>query len=255
MSDTATIDVPGIGRTKSIYVYTAGALTLGVIGYAWWSRRNQAPAQDPTALLSDPALSQDSGGTTTPGIVTSIDTSTPDPNSLPPTTNEQWAQRATEILTTTLGYDAQTVGLALGLYLSRQALTADQANIVRVAWGQLGRPPIGDFPILTTGGGTPSPPPSSDRPPNSSPPPAVTPPPPPQHTELHDTVAPGFHVDQWIEDENKRLPDLGYPKVSYDQLVAWNPDLPSNIVWRAPTRDYPGTRNNVFRTWKTYRIG
>jgi hypothetical protein len=155
MSESATINVPGLGPTKSVYVYTAGAATLGVITYAWWSRRNAAPAVDPNAILADPALSQDSGGTTTPGITTSVSTEVPDPDSIPPTTNAEWAQRATNILVNTLGYDAQTVAQAIGDYLARQGLTSTEANIIRVAWGQLGRPPVGDFPItLITGTGT-----------------------------------------------------------------------------------------------------
>ena len=234
-----TVNVPGIGPTKSAYVYTAVAGTLGIIGYAWWSRRNTAPAVDPNAILADPMLSQNSGGTTTPGITTTVSTETPDPGSLPPTTNSDWAQRATTILVNTLGYDQQTVAQAIGDYLARQPLTATEANLIRVAWGQLGRPPVGDFPITTapSSGGAGTPPPA---------------------TQLYSVVLPGYHVDQWIEDINKgySLSAPGTHALTFQSLVDMNRDLNvnGNITWRAPTAQYPGSRNNIFRTAARYRV-
>lgn len=234
-----TIDVPGVGPTKSGYVYAGVAASLAVIVYAWWKRRNAAPAVDPNAILADPMLTQNSGGTTTPGISTTVSSEVPDPGSLPPTTNSDWAQRATTILVNTLGYDPQTVAQAIGDYLARQPLSTTEANLIRVAWGQLGRPPVGDFPINTT--------PSSG---GTSPPPAPNP--------VYSVVLPGYHVDPWIEDVNKGFSSTapGVHALTFDSLVAMNSDLNvrGNIEWRAPTAQYPGTRNNVFRSAARYRV-
>lgn len=142
-----TVDVPGIGEVKAVYVYGIGAVFVGVIGYAWWSRRNLAAGSEAEPAYV-PGMDEDSGGTTTAGIERR-DPEPVDPDKLPPTTNDEWSRRATEYMMNVLGYDGQLVAKTIGKYLSRQGLTPNEQDIIRTIWGQLGRPPQGDFPILS----------------------------------------------------------------------------------------------------------
>lgn len=57
------------------------------------------------------------------------------------TTNGQWAQNAEAYLTSSAGADATTVSSALGKYLTGQALTANQADVVEQAIAFDGYPP------------------------------------------------------------------------------------------------------------------
>lgn len=65
------------------------------------------------------------------------------------TSNAQWSQFAENYMVGTLGMDAQTVGNALGKYLTGQPVTSDQQSIIQQAIAFAGQPPqagSGGFP-------------------------------------------------------------------------------------------------------------
>lgn len=66
-----------------------------------------------------------------------------------PTTNAQWAQQA-ETLLVQENFDATQVAIALGKYLTGQALTSDQLSIVQAAIALEGEPPQSVPPPHTT---------------------------------------------------------------------------------------------------------
>jgi len=65
--------------------------------------------------------------------------------------NAEWAQAA-EAGLTDIGYSSTDVASAIGRYLARLSLTADQANIVQVAIAEYGNPPSGTFQIIQSSG-------------------------------------------------------------------------------------------------------
>ena len=84
------------------------------------------------------------------------------------TTNGQWAQAVEDYLVNTLGSDAQTVGNALGKYVTGQPLTVAQQSVVSAAIAFEGYPPVS---------GTGGRPPAMNVTPAGHPPPPKTPPP------------------------------------------------------------------------------
>ena len=86
------------------------------------------------------------------------------------TNNAQWSQAAEDYLVNTAGADANTVGNALGKYITGQTVTSDQQSIINQAIAFEGYPPVGGpdgyppsirtaaptstVPPPTTGGGT-----------------------------------------------------------------------------------------------------
>jgi hypothetical protein len=67
--------------------------------------------------------------------------------------NAAWAQ-AVQTGLSALGYSAETVGSALGLYLNGSALNATQTAIVQTAVAEYGPPPVGSFAIVQSGNGS-----------------------------------------------------------------------------------------------------
>lgn len=65
-------------------------------------------------------------------------------------TNAQWAQAAQQTLSA-IGYAPETVAGAIGAYLARIPLTANQAAIVQVALAEEGPPPQGSYSIIQSG--------------------------------------------------------------------------------------------------------
>jgi len=63
-------------------------------------------------------------------------------------------------------------------------------------------------------------------------------------------VLPGWSVDQWILDLQKGYGSAGgNPNITYDQLVALNPSLNSNINWKGGAGS-----GNSFKSGASYRI-
>lgn len=238
-----TIDVPGVGPTKKVYVYTLGALCLGILGYAWFSYKGGGGSG--ALAAGDPAadyIGDGGGGTTTPGITTPTTPTTgetPDPETLPPTTNEEWTRRAEVWLTETLGYDSQMIGTVFGKYFARQGLQPTEQDLIRSAWARFGRPPVGDWPILSI--------------PKQQPPPPDTTPPPPPNTGTHHgaftlSVGAGSHVTSFTDAVRARA---GHD-VDWGLLERTNPSLAGNINWGPP-----GSKDLSARTFKqsgTYTV-
>lgn len=70
------------------------------------------------------------------------------------TDNAQWAQ-AVEAGISGLGYAPAAVGAAIGRYLAKLPLSAEQVTIVQTAVAEYGPPPVGSYPIIAAppGGG------------------------------------------------------------------------------------------------------
>lgn len=143
-----TINVPGLGPTKAVYVYAGGALAVGIIGYAWW-KNSQAqanvdyigasPDDYGTGEYESPLGLGSSGGNS------SGDWDTTDPDAI--NTNAKWTSFAIEKLAQ-WNYDAGAVSSALGKYLARQGLTETEVGIVQAAIAAAGPPPVGGpYPI------------------------------------------------------------------------------------------------------------
>jgi LysM repeat protein len=166
------ITLPAVGQVSKTWLYVGGAVVAGIVGYAYWKRRQQSAVVGVDTTTGSVGGS-DSFQNPVPGASGSdvIDTGTGGK----PTTNDAWANAALEALGGF--YDGPFVVTTLGKYLSGQPLTQDEAQLVRSAWALVGHPPD-DKPILLVGGGsTPGTPPPSSPPPAAPPPPAAVPPP------------------------------------------------------------------------------
>lgn len=141
----STIDLPVIGKTKTTWVYVAGAGIVGFVGYAWWTKGGApAPSGQPNNLLYDEfgnpiGVSADEY---VPPTVTGggqvIDSERPPV----PVSNSEWTLLATDHLTRN-GFEPIAVGIALGKFLTRQTLTTTEMGIVQAAVAAFGQPPVG----------------------------------------------------------------------------------------------------------------
>lgn len=154
------VKIPGIGNVEQKWVFGGAALVLGIVGYAWWKRGTAAADTTiPVAGTVDDAFtdaSQDAyqGAFGTPALTVHPDTGD---SISPPTTNDDWTRRAIEALTT-VNYDPTAAAAALGKYITRQALSGPEADMVRYAVAVVGPPPVGSFPITSgSTGGTATP--------------------------------------------------------------------------------------------------
>lgn len=138
-----TIKVPGVGQVKRAYVIAGGALVVGIVGYAWWSRGSgggDVPAyseEDISDVVTDtPGGSAgspaNSGGDSTDG-------------STDPDSDAEWVNLAASLLEGS--YELTAIHEALGLYITGQPLTSAQERIVRAAIGVAGYPPGGRYAI------------------------------------------------------------------------------------------------------------
>jgi hypothetical protein len=129
MAETITIAGKKLPKTA---VYVAGAGTVGIVGYAWWSRgRSDFEAQQKAI---DDAL---------PGPV-------PEPTDEPgfdviggggpPKTNADWNELAITRLMN-IGIDAVAAQAAIGKFLARRPLNAAEASLVEQAIAAAGFPP------------------------------------------------------------------------------------------------------------------
>lgn len=73
-----------------------------------------------------------------------------------PTSDAQWASNVQSTLEA-IGYNGETVAIAVGLFLARQPLDANQVTIMQVALAEVGNPPVGTYTIKKKTGTTPAP--------------------------------------------------------------------------------------------------
>lgn len=136
----------GGARVSRRALYVAGAVGLGVVGYAWWTRKPPGPA--PEDIVTKDQLDS-MGDEPVPQVAVPYDPNMGPQSPSGITDNAQWTQFATDRLST-LGYDPIAVGNALGLFLNRRPLNPTDANIARAALAQAGEPPQGrPWSVLT----------------------------------------------------------------------------------------------------------
>lgn len=164
------IDVPGVGQVNAKWVYAGGAAVIGVVGYTYWRRRgsaaapvdavDQLPADGTTGDVGD-------GWGNVPGQTGNSTGSWVPDGERDPATPAEWTNTAIERMTS-IGYDGQAVAQAIGLWLGRQSLTANQGDMIRTVKavmpavpGYDPEPPIqvGLPATPGTGGGGTTPPP------------------------------------------------------------------------------------------------
>jgi hypothetical protein len=157
-----TIKLPVIGPTDRRWVIAGGALIVGFVAYAWWTR---AGGGAPEEELTEEDIPQDRLPPPTVVGETSYDT---DEVRAIINTNAEWYTAAVEYLVGTGGFEFAFTTITLGKFLARQALTQSEANLVQAAKGAVGEPPLGGpWPIIlaTAPGPTPTPTPTPGRPP------------------------------------------------------------------------------------------
>lgn len=156
-----TVTLPAIGTVERKYVLAGGAVVAGIVAYAYWKHRsassaaNAASAIDPATGLPYSAENQATTGYVNPNP--NADGSSTVSGTGAITTDAQWTADVETKLTGL--YDATFLVNTLGKYLAGQALTSDEALLIRAAWAVSGHPPGNQQIILTTtnpnpGGGT-----------------------------------------------------------------------------------------------------
>lgn len=152
-----TIDLPGLGPTKSVYVYASGALVVGIVGYAWWKNSQNQPTDFVGADPDDFGVADYDSPLGNSGGNSSGDYDSTDPDAID--TNAKWVAKAVERLEA-YGYPANEVSSALGKYLARQGLTEAEIGIVQQAIAVAGAPPVGGPYPITNALPTPTPTPT-----------------------------------------------------------------------------------------------
>ncbi len=128
-----TVDLPGVGKVKTTYVYAGGALVAGIVGYAWWTRRSSASA-------STPQWDVDSVGETSYVAPKTGDSSYTGQKPAGINTNLDWAQAAYQWAQQN-GWDSTMAGIAVALYLARQPVSTSQEQFLQSVTAQIGEPP------------------------------------------------------------------------------------------------------------------
>lgn len=155
---TSTIDVPAIGAMDKRIVIGAGVAVVGFLGWRYYRASSgvEEVAEEPTGYEDGgtiPAVegatdwygsggSSSSGGSASDGTSTQI------------LTNAQWSTYARDQLLNVDAYSGQSIGEALGNYLTGRPLSSEQQRIVRSAIGYAGYPPVGTHPIIPGGDAT-----------------------------------------------------------------------------------------------------
>lgn len=208
-----TVNVPGAGPVKKVWVLAGLGVLAGILGVAWWRHSQSSSASaasSPAADVNPDAVDPNTGLTygeeaagiqagdlagygtgygDTSGLIGYDSQGMPiyaDTVGYGPapsfTTNGNWAQACEAYLVSTTGADAGTVAAALGTYIAGGALTSAQATIVHSAIAFFGTPPqsgSNGYPpalkLVEPPSSTPAPPSSTPKPPTSTPKPAPKP--------------------------------------------------------------------------------
>ena len=163
-----TIDVPGLGQTKTVYVVGGIAVVIGIVGYAYYSSAGKATEDYVGASPDDYGVDDydsplgSSGGNSTVDVDNTKDLIT---------NNAQWTAKAVEMLVAS-GFEAGLVIVSLGKYLARSALKPNEIEVVLAARAAVGEPPVGGpYPVKEALPDPPNtnPPPTNDPPANNPP--------------------------------------------------------------------------------------
>ncbi len=126
---TETVSIGGKQFPKTM-VYGAGALTVGIVGYAWFTKGRDASNGD----VVEPSLPEP---VPVPTDDTDFSVSGGGP---PPKTNAEWSANAIAALQG-IGLDATAVSAALGKFIARKALSVVEQGLVQQAISIAGNPP------------------------------------------------------------------------------------------------------------------
>jgi hypothetical protein len=146
-----TIKLPALGNVKKQYVYIGGALVVGIVGYAYWTRAAGGAAEPGPAPLEptpeDYAASFTEGRDAPPTMVGSGSYDDFGAGQVI-STNTEWFTAATSSLVDA-GYEPITVINTLGKFLQRKPLSTNEQVLVQAAKGFVGEPPLGGpWPII-----------------------------------------------------------------------------------------------------------
>jgi fibronectin type III domain protein len=146
-----TINIPKVGPVKKTYAYVGVGGVAAFVLWRYWSAA-QASSATPSEYQPDTSSVTQAGDAPLTSDRTGNTTDTTGTDGLI-TTNDQWTQRAVELLGVA-GWDDRTVLTALGKWLNRQPLTDSEGLIVRAATAITGQPPVGGpYPINLVAGG------------------------------------------------------------------------------------------------------
>lgn len=165
---SSTVNVPAVGAVSKRTVYVGGAVVAVLVGYMYWRHRKNAAAATTSVDTTTGTVGDTGFVNPVPNAVgggQTIDTT----GGTAVTDNATWTQKVLADFQSQGGiYDPLFASETLGKYLDGQALTQDEANLVRAAWGLEGHPPQGSPVIVMTttastpGAGTSNPGPAPD---------------------------------------------------------------------------------------------
>jgi len=153
-----TVKLPGIGPVDERYVYAAGALVVGVAGWAWWRRGTAGPSSAAEPPIDGAAEGVDDGSAW-PYRPPGGSTVEPGAGGSAPSTREEWAAAALAALESVL-WDTDAAAGAIAKYLAGQQLTAREALGIQTAWALVGAVPGGNPPLRLAPITTTTPPPA-----------------------------------------------------------------------------------------------
>jgi hypothetical protein len=153
-----TMNLPAIGKVKTTYVYAGGALVVGIVGYAWWTRGMAESAEgaeediygegyDAFGNPLQPGSTPEYRGPTVNDSNIDVD------DRVGFKTNEEWYLAALDTLRDRFGVlDAVVAASALNKFLDRKPLSATERPMIQFVVNSLGPPPVdGPFSILSEG--------------------------------------------------------------------------------------------------------
>jgi hypothetical protein len=198
-----TVTLPVVGTVPRRVLLVGGAVSAGVIGYAWWRYSVSGGTDVPGESSSDDAsyAPEDTGVSASPGSYVPVDVEQDAAPPEPPKTNQEWVNQAVERLTEIGVADAAVIAAALGKYIAGQALTTGERAIVTTARAVIGPPPT-------------TPPTSSDVPAASG--------------QVWKAAQHGKTVDQFINYWRLHWLYIN-PKAYWKELVRLNPNIRNSI--------------------------
>lgn len=144
-----TVNVPGVGKARTIWVVAAGAAIVGIVAYAYMRRASQPVLGEGDVTPGDQWSPDAYTGATAPPGGETYDPSDTTFTDQPPRTNAEWTQRVVDWLVNVGQYDMQFTANTIGKYLSGNPLNAGEKLLVQAGIGAMGSPPAGALPIIS----------------------------------------------------------------------------------------------------------